>query len=345
MGYHTIVVGTDGSPTAARAVRKAGRFAGVVGARLVVACARVPDVVFDETADEALASAREELEPIGVEVETVSHSGEAGAVLCEVASTSAADLIVVGSIGLGHERRLRLGGVAEKTAHNAPCDVLIVRTHAEEGPDKPRVYEGIVTGTDGSSTATEAIRRAFDLGMMLETRVTVVYVPGDPLVGKIVLERAMAAKTDWIPVETILAEEGPPAQRLMETAGAGNADLIVVGNRGVTGARRFLLSSVPVQLAHEAEKDLLVAKTTDRSIDDLRPGQGGLVMAGGKKLAVYISDDGTVYKLSPRCQHMGCTVDWNAADRSWDCPCHGSRYRFDGEVFHGPAKKSLDPAE
>ncbi|HEX2053060.1 MAG TPA: universal stress protein [Actinomycetota bacterium] len=344
MGYHTIIVGTDGSATAAKAVRKAARFAKVVGGKLVVVCARVPDLVYDETAEEALAAARETAQQVRVPVETMSPSGDAGAVLVEVAESSAADLIVVGSVGMGKERRFRLGAVAERTAHHAPCDVLIVRTTGEEGPVRRRVYEGIVTGTDGSSTASEAVRRAFDLGMMLETKVTVVYVPGDPLVGAIVLERAMAAKTDWIPVETRLADEGPPAIRIAEIADAGAGELIVVGNKGVVGARRFLLSSVPVQLAHEAARDLLIAKTTDRSIDDLRPGQGGLVTVDGKKLAVYIDEKGRTYKLSPRCQHMGCTVDWNGADKSWDCPCHGSRYRFDGEVFHGPAKKSLDPA-
>ncbi len=339
-------MGTDGSATAARAVDKAARLAGVVGSKLIVVCAKVPDQIFDESAEEILDEVGSAVRAHGVEIELASPRGEPGPVLCEVAAANAADLIVVGSVGMGKERRLRLGGVAERAAHNAPCDVLIVRTTGEEEPAaKERVYEGIVAGTDGSSTASEAVRKAFDLGMMLETKVTVLYVAGDPLVGAIVLERAKAAKPDWVPVETRLVEEGPPANKIAELAEGGAGDLIVVGNKGMVGTRRYVLSSVPVQLAHEAGRDLLIAKTTDRSLADLTPGHGGLVMVEGKKLAVYIEEDGSVHKLSPRCQHMGCTVDWNDSDKSWDCPCHGSRYRFDGEVFHGPARKSLDPAE
>jgi len=345
MGYRNVVVGTDGSPTAARAVGRAARLARVVGSKLTVVCAKVPDRIFDETAEEVLEQAGSQAREHMLEAVLVAPRGEPGRVLCEVAASAGADLIVVGSVGLGKERRLRLGSVAEKTAHGAPCDVLIVRTTGDrEAVEPERVYQGIVTGTDGSSTAAEAVRKAFDLGMMLETKVTVVYVAGDPLVGAIVLERALAAKPDWVPVETRLVEEGPPAARIAEQAEAGAGELIVVGNKGVVGARRFMLSSVPVQLAHEAECDVLIAKTTDRSLSDLTPGHGGLVTVDGRKLAVYIEEDGTVHKLSPRCQHMGCTVDWNDADKSWDCPCHGSRYRFNGEVFNGPAKKSLEPA-
>lgn len=346
MGYRTIVAGTDGSQTAARAVDKAARLAGITGAKLVLVSAVSPEAPSTEAAQEILRAAKQAAAAREVDAELVYPEGRPAEVLSQVATGCGADLVVVGSVGMGKARRFSLGGVAEQAAHTAPCDVLIVRTEREtEEPEKRLVYEGLVVGTDGSSTASEAVRKAFDLGMILETRITVVYVPGDPLVGAIVLEKAKAAKPDWVKVETRLTAAGDPARSIAALAESGAGDLIVVGNKGVVGARRFVLSSVPVKLAHEAARDVLIAKTTDRSLEDISPGHGGLVMLEGKKVAVYLEDNGTPIFLSPRCQHMGCTVDWNDGDKSWDCPCHGSRYRFNGEVFHGPAKRDLDAAD
>jgi nucleotide-binding universal stress UspA family protein/nitrite reductase/ring-hydroxylating ferredoxin subunit len=345
MGYRTIVAGTDGSVTASRALDKAARLARITGARLVLVSAVPAEAPSTEAAEQILREARERTETQGVQAEVRFPEGRPAEVLCGVAAETGADLIVVGSVGMGKVRRFSLGGVAEQAAHTAPCDVLIVRTEREGEPVKRLVYEGLVVGTDGSSTASEAVRKAFDLGMVLETRITVVYVPGDPLIGAIVLEKAKAAKPDWVPVETRLLDEGEPARVIAALAESGGGDLIVVGNKGMVGARRFALSSVPVRLAHEAARDVLIAKTTDRSLEDISSGHGGLVMLEGKKVAVYLDEGGKAYFLSPRCQHMGCTVDWNDGDKSWDCPCHGSRYRFDGKVFHGPAKRDLDPAD
>jgi nucleotide-binding universal stress UspA family protein/nitrite reductase/ring-hydroxylating ferredoxin subunit len=244
---------------------------------------------------------------------------------------------------MGKARRLRLGGVAERAAHSAPCDVLIVRTRRKvKKTSDQRVYRRIVVGTDGSPSASEAVRKAFDLGMMFEIHVSVIYVAGDELVGSIVLERAAASKPDWVPFSTQIVR-GKPADMLIETAEEEDGDLMIVGNKGIVGSRRYVMSSVPVDLAHRAPRDLLIAKTVGRTLEDLAPGQGGVVDVKGDKLAVYIDADGTVHALSPRCAHMGCMVDWNDGDKSWDCPCHGSRYRFDGEVFHGPATRGLDP--
>jgi nucleotide-binding universal stress UspA family protein/nitrite reductase/ring-hydroxylating ferredoxin subunit len=343
MGYRTIVIGTDGSATSYRAQQKAVRFARTVGAHLVITCATWPGGVTRLDALRILAKARESAERYGVTAETELRAGEPGETLADVARGVRADLIAVGDVGMGRARRLRLGGVAERAAHSAPCDVLIVRTRRKvRKTADQRVYRTIIVGTDGSPTASEAVRKAFDLGMMFEIQVTVVYVAGDELIGSIVLERAAAAKPDWVPYSTRIVR-GKPVDKLIETAEEEDGDLMIVGNKGIVGTRRYVMSSVPLELAHRAPRDLLIAKTVDRTLEDLAPGHGGVVEVSGNKLAVYIDADGTVHSLSPRCAHMGCTVDWNDADKTWDCPCHGSRYRFDGTVVHGPATRGLDP--
>jgi Rieske Fe-S protein len=65
----------------------------------------------------------------------------------------------------------------------------------------------------------------------------------------------------------------------------------------------------------------------------------------GKTVAAYRGDDGRVVTLSATCTHMGCTVRWNAAERTWDCPCHGSRFEPAGRVLSGPAESPLPPIE
>jgi glycine/D-amino acid oxidase-like deaminating enzyme/nitrite reductase/ring-hydroxylating ferredoxin subunit len=74
----------------------------------------------------------------------------------------------------------------------------------------------------------------------------------------------------------------------------------------------------------------------------LRRGEGRVVGAGLGQAAVYRDDAGELHRLSARCTHLGCIVRWNAAERSWDCPCHGSRFApATGEVLHGPAVSPL----
>jgi Rieske Fe-S protein len=61
----------------------------------------------------------------------------------------------------------------------------------------------------------------------------------------------------------------------------------------------------------------------------------------GKKVGGYRDKDGTVHLVKTTCTHMGCGLDWNDGERSWDCPCHGSRFSYEGEVLEGPAVKPL----
>jgi glycine/D-amino acid oxidase-like deaminating enzyme/nitrite reductase/ring-hydroxylating ferredoxin subunit len=78
-----------------------------------------------------------------------------------------------------------------------------------------------------------------------------------------------------------------------------------------------------------------------RSIDDIPPGHGGIIEHGKEKIAVWRNPNGTPHALSASCTHEGCTVTWNNADRTWECPCHGSMFEPDGKVIHGPAVDSL----
>ena len=73
----------------------------------------------------------------------------------------------------------------------------------------------------------------------------------------------------------------------------------------------------------------------------LAPGEGAVVRAGLKKVAVYCDDDGAMRCHSAVCPHLGCIVHWNAAENTWDCPCHGSRFNAYGSVLHGPATSGL----
>jgi glycine/D-amino acid oxidase-like deaminating enzyme/nitrite reductase/ring-hydroxylating ferredoxin subunit len=76
-------------------------------------------------------------------------------------------------------------------------------------------------------------------------------------------------------------------------------------------------------------------------VDELGPGDGALIRIRGRKTAVYRDDERRLHGLSPVCRHLYCVVDWNAAERSWDCPCHGSRYAGDGAAIQGPTTEDL----
>jgi nucleotide-binding universal stress UspA family protein len=147
------------------------------------------------------------------------------------------------------------------------------------------VFSRIVVGTDGSKTAAEAVRQAVELAKLAGARLSIVsaYAPvpkrrlereqeGAPAdvqyeIGpredvNLVLEAAAAsAKKEGLEVQTHPVE-GDPAEAILEVAEESDADLIVVGNKGMTGARRFLLGSVPNNISHHAPCDVMIVRTT-----------------------------------------------------------------------------------
>lgn len=87
---------------------------------------------------------------------------------------------------------------------------------------------------------------------------------------------------------------------------------------------------------------------TPGDVDDaasIANGSGALIREGMKKVAVYKDEHGAVHRMSPVCPHVGCIVQWNGVEKSWDCPCHGSRFDCYGKVLNGPAKSDLSHME
>jgi Rieske Fe-S protein len=90
--------------------------------------------------------------------------------------------------------------------------------------------------------------------------------------------------------------------------------------------------------------DRLTRRDRD-SAADLAPGEGRVVSRHGRQIAVSKDEEGVVHAVSARCTHLACIVAWNDAERTWDCPCHGSRFARDGSVLQGPAVNPLDHRE
>lgn len=78
------------------------------------------------------------------------------------------------------------------------------------------------------------------------------------------------------------------------------------------------------------------------SPEDLAPGDAAVLEVDGEQTAIYRDEQGHVHAVSAVCTHMGCSVEWNGGEKSWDCPCHGSRFGHDGRVLHGPATSPLE---
>lgn len=112
--------------------------------------------------------------------------------------------------------------------------------------------------------------------------------------------------------------------------------------KAVHGIREFIKEQASTLARYS---DWLTGGDVD-SVDRIHPGKGAIVRSGRRKQAVYRDDDGELHAFSATCPHLGCVVDWNSAEKSWDCPCHGSRFNTEGQVLHGPANtplQAIDP--
>lgn len=326
--YHRVVVGADGSSTSQVAERVAAQLAHQLGAELIIIHVSTDEVSSENILGEAADRAR----ALGVEARAVRREGDVAESIVAAAAELRADLLVIGDHGMGRASRFNLGSLPSHVAHHSPVDILVVRT---ADSTRRHDYRSVLIATDGSKTAYQAARHGHVLAKAAGAGVALIYV-GDELIGDIVL-RDTAARLDQ-QYDRILTKGNPATQ--ISTAAQGY-DLVVVGNKGMVGSRRYIQRVVPSRVAHEAPCDVLIVKTVDRYLFDLRPGEGAVVEVEGDNVAAYLHEDGTTYTLSARCTHMGCIVGWNARARTWDCPCHGSRFDYTGAVINGPATKPL----
>ncbi|KLU60718.1 cytochrome b6-f complex iron-sulfur subunit 1 [Peptococcaceae bacterium CEB3] len=125
-------------------------------------------------------------------------------------------------------------------------------------------------------------------------------------------------------------------------------DLIVKGEspwEDVYRPSRFTASATVQFVAQNADVAFnLIAGKLQPGQGEIRPQPGEAVLASvdGKKTGVYIDAQRQVHAVDTTCTHLGCELQWNNAEHSWDCPCHGSRFDLDGEVLEGPAMQALE---
>lgn len=101
------------------------------------------------------------------------------------------------------------------------------------------------------------------------------------------------------------------------------------------------LAKLTAKVAADLVGDRLRPADVD-SVEDLAPGSAAVLRSGHRRTAVYRDPEGDLHAVSARCTHLGCLVRFNAAETSWDCPCHGSRFDVDGGVLEGPAVRPLE---
>lgn len=341
MVYKRICLATDGSPSA----ETPERVAAALATRTKGAVTVVHAFADRSRAGQAVARARSILDDAGVKHEEVLTGDEPAEAILTEADTRNADVIVIGSRGLLREEQV-FGSVVKKIAQHSPCDVLLTRARpGEERPADGPPYHRVLIATDGSATADRAARKGFALAKRLDAEVGLVFV-GHPKTGELILQDTVATigADSGIEAKTMI-RDGDPAQAIIAAADEESFDLVVVGNRGMTGARAAFLGSIPLSVAQYAAADVLIARTIAQSLQEIGRGEGGIVSTGDHRVAVYRDPKGGLHTHSAKCTHLGCTVKWNPTEKTFDCPCHGSRFSPMGDVVNGPAARPLEPTE
>jgi nucleotide-binding universal stress UspA family protein len=330
--YGRILFGTDGTPPAQRAGEVATTLARATSSRLIIMAASLTT----EGVEERLNAAADAAERAGMRrgrIDIVHGVGRAGDAMLAVAEEKDAGLVTVAR-GEGPV----LSDLTRWLVHHAPCDLLMVAA-GERDPHAP--YERIAVATDGSSTADRAARKGFDLAREIGASVDLIFV-GHPSTGDLVMQDTIQVYGQGVETNVQL-RQGDVVEEILAGVAQAEADLLVVGNKGIAGAKGFILGSIPEKVIDAAPGDVLMCRTVVQLATELGRGEGGIIERQGEQFAAYVDDGGELHLLSARCTHMGCTVGWNPGEKTFDCPCHGSRFSATGEVVNGPAARPLPP--
>ncbi len=106
----------------------------------------------------------------------------------------------------------------------------------------------------------------------------------------------------------------------------------------LAGLRTFISENVDYPVCMVEDRLTL---TKENDVQNISENEGQIITMGGEKVAAYRDEHGLLHLNSPVCPHLGCHVHWNGAEKSWDCPCHGSRFSPQGELINGPAVEDL----
>ena len=269
--YSEVLVGTDGSPTAACAVHAAGAVAKALSVRATVVTGWYRDHVDDYDkianagADPTSAGARNSawatdvtvdaaaiLRSGGLEdVHTANPEGGPADGLVRLSDDRPGALVVVGTVGLDRTTDRLLGNIPHQLTHHAHADLLLV---ARGDCDDAVSWDSVALATDGSSTASLAIEHGISLARALGASTTLLTVASSEDRGRRTLE-ATGIETD----DTRVAIGRDVTDTLIEAA--ADFDLLVLGNKGMSGPSR-LLGSVANTVTHHLPTDLLLVNTT-----------------------------------------------------------------------------------
>jgi len=272
--FSRILVGTDGSDSAAKAVAQAVAIAKSLSAELIVLHSFA---VVTESGGPLGPAPGAPTKEIGVSiledvqkrygnelpVRTLLKEGGPGDAIVDVAEEEKVDLIIVGNRGMTGAKRFVLGSVPNNVSHHAPCSVMIIDTTSQRASKRKggEIYKKVLVATDGSPTAGRAAEAGVESAAAFGAGVLLLSVGEGAQTEQVLQQAAKHLGKFGVKIAT-KSVMGDVADAIVDAAEQEGADLIVVGNRGMMGSKRFLLGSVPNHVSHNSPCDVLIVKTT-----------------------------------------------------------------------------------